>query len=248
MPSDPSDLRASDFFVTSDGIIYLASHRLADQSAYVVRFSPNGDRILIALDFQRFWPRQIVVFGSGEMMLSGTNGPSNHTPFTALFAADGKLLKKIYEPEDEDARKRAEALDPNYVYKESDNTTVVTGDAVLGSDGNAYLLRSVSPALIYVISSKGVVVRKLRVESPAPRLVAQGLRSADGKLAISFLEPFSTVGSVSVVDLNGILLSELVSNDKTTNFGLPGCYDGEAFSLLHADEDNDVTLRRARVN
>jgi hypothetical protein len=63
----------------------------------------------------------LAVFKSGEYLavgLTGTigeNAPHLRKPFTAVFAADGRLVKKIYEPEDEDARQCAEGGDPKYL-------------------------------------------------------------------------------------------------------------------------------------
>jgi hypothetical protein len=45
----------------------------------------------------------LAVFKSGEYLVAGLTGKNSHTPFKAVFAADGRLVKKIYEPEDEEA-------------------------------------------------------------------------------------------------------------------------------------------------
>ena len=65
------------------------------------------------------------------------------TPFTAVFAAEGRLVKKIYEPEDEDAQQRAEGGDPRYLMCCGDSGNEFVGlnaDVTSGSDGNVCLL------------------------------------------------------------------------------------------------------------
>src|SRR5262249_3461590 len=117
------------------------------------------------------------------------------------------------------------------------------GDAALGLDGNAYLLRATSPALIYVISPRGEVLRKLRVASPGPGLTAQGLKAASEKLAISFLEADSFSGSITVVDYQGNLLGEYTSPDKNTSPALPGCYDDSQMFTFVATDESEKTVR-----
>jgi hypothetical protein len=91
----------------------------------------------------------LAVFKSGEYLVVGLTGslsgttPHLRTPFTAVFAANGRLVKRIYEPEDEDARQRAEGSDPKYLLccSSSGNEFVqYNADVAAGSDGNAYLL------------------------------------------------------------------------------------------------------------
>jgi hypothetical protein len=48
------------------------------------------------------------VFKSGGYLLLGQTGDHLRTPFTGVFAADGRLAKKIFESEDDDARQEAE--------------------------------------------------------------------------------------------------------------------------------------------
>ncbi len=199
------------------------------------------------LDAEFFTPYQIALFRSGEFLLSGTAGPQDRTPFTAVFGADGKLIKKIYEPEDENSRQRAESGDRDFLSDSTNagNTFVWYGDAVAGSDGNVYLLRSTSPALIYVISPRGEVMRKLRIDSGNSALVARTLRPGPGRLAISFLERYSTKGIIKVVDLQGNPIADYGSDDEGTYPGLPGCYVSGAFAFLVGDSDHNVYLHKA---
>jgi hypothetical protein len=176
-------LWAIDFFVTADGKVYQAARSETDRSVYLVSYLPNGSPgSKIRLDADLFVPYQLAVFPSGEFLVSGIHGAENRTPFTAVFSADGKLVKEIYESEDEDSRRRAEAGEvgfrPNAI--DSSNDFIAKGDVAAGSDGNVYLLRAASPALVYVISSKGEVVRKLRIESPGSGLSAARLKSSRG--------------------------------------------------------------------
>jgi hypothetical protein len=220
-------LLAIDFFVAVDGGVYQAARSESERSVYLVSYLPDGTlKSRVRLDATFFIPYQLAVFRSGEFLVSGIHGPYNRTPYTAVFSADGRLIREIYEPEDEDARKRAEAGFPGFRPEsmESSNDFVTHGDAALGSDGNAYLLRSGSPALIYVISSRGDIVRKLRVGSVDSELVAGGVKSDSGELAISFLRERSNAGLLEIVDYRGDLTATYVSDDSSTYPGLLACY------------------------
>ncbi len=235
------------FSVTSGGRVYQAAWG-PDGTVYVVGYSNDGSfKSKVRLEADFFTPYQIAVFDSGEFLLSGTQGKFDRVPFTGVFGPDGHLIKKIYEPEDEESRQKAESGDPNFRsdYTNAGNTFVWYGDAVAGSDGNVYLLRSTSPALLYVISSKGEVVRKLRIESGSSGLVARTLRAGRGKLAISFLERYSTKGMIEVVDLQGNLLASVFSDNETIYPGHPGCYSSGAFVFISGDANHEMHLYKA---
>ena len=242
-------LRAIDFFVAADGRVYQAARSETDGAVYLVSYLANGSpSSKVRLDAEFFLPYQIAVFPSGEILVSGIHGAENRTPFTAVFKANGKLIKEIYEPEDEDARKRAEAGEPGFRPEsmESSNDFVVKGDAVTGTDGNVYLLRAASPALIYVISSKGEVTGKLRIESPGSGLWAARLKSAPGLLAISFLQKGTNMGMLQVIDYHGEEIASYAPRDQRMYPGLLGCYSPPSFSFLSLNEGDNLHLNRAQ--
>lgn len=242
------NVRTMDFFVTNEGKVYEEAWTKSG-SEFVFTFSSDGSLLAkVELDADAFVPYQIGVFDSGRFLLSGTRanpGGRHHTPFTAVFDLSGQIVKQVYEPEDDNMRQRAEAGDRDFVTESgTSNSSVYEGDAALGSDGNIYLLRAVSPALVYVVSSKGEVIRKLQVESPKPGLVAQRIRSASGNLAISFLEKNSTAGTTEVVDLHGKMIAEYTSDDERVYPGLPGCYTRSGFTFVN-DDGSNVFLYKA---
>jgi len=241
-------LLAVDFFVTADGTVYQAARSESDHAVYVVSYSPDGAlQSKVRLDGDFFIPYQIAVFKSGEVLISGINGPYNRTPSTAVYGANGKLIREIYEPEDEDARKRAQAGEPGFRPDniDSSNDFVVRGDAALGSDGNVYLLRAASPALIFVISPKGEVVRKLRIEPPESGLWAGRLKSAPGTLAISFLQKGTNVGVIEVVDYLGNPTGIYAASDARIYAGLLGCYSPKRFTFLSLAAGDGLHLNTA---
>lgn len=220
-------LLATDFFVTTGGKVYQVARSESSRSVYVVSYSPEGSlESKVRLETEFFLPYQVAVFRSGEFLVSGIRGSYNRTPFTAVYGNNGELIREIYEPEDDDARKRAEAGEPGFRpdNMQSSNDFVTHGDVVLGSDGNAYLLRAASPALIYTVSSKGEVVRTLRVDSPTPGLLAAELKSADGLLAIGFLEHGRNTGVIQVVDFRGNSVASYAPEDSRMYPGLLACY------------------------
>jgi len=238
------DISGKDFFVSGDGRVYQAGF-MPDGAVYVAEFTPRGAvNSNVRLSSSGFIPYQTLVFPSGEFLLSGTTGLSNgRRPFTAVFDPRGRLIKEIYEPEDEDSRLRAEAGDRDFLPEEvnAGNTFVWRGDAALGSDGNAYLLRAGSQALVYVISARGDVVGKLRIDSPEPGLVAESIKSGPGTIAIGFLHRGMITGSIKVVDLQGAPVATYVADDPRVP-GVPGCYLHGGFAFLVEDGERNIQL------
>ncbi|MGA8737050.1 MAG: hypothetical protein WB558_24255 [Terriglobales bacterium] len=193
VPDALPDASVSDFFVASDGRVYLlASAREAEPpgyGAYVLRFAANGaleSKIRVDTE-ERFSPVHIGVFKSGEILITGRQGKMNYAPFTGVFSSTGGLIKTIFEPEDEDLRLRAQAGDEDVLaHSNFGNEAVDLGSVAAGSDGNMYVMRRTSPALIYVISSRGSMVRKLHVSADDPAMFPRALEPFAGGLVVMF--------------------------------------------------------------
>lgn len=248
LPESPLDLQALEFFPSANGHLYVAAWSTSEHAVYLLSFAREGtltSETRLQSDF--FIPRQLVVFKSGEALVSGELGnPGGRwsTPFTAVFEPDGKLVKKIYEPEDEASRQKAVAKEPGFVERHGfENRTVSRGDIALGTDGNAYLLRGGSPALVFVISPRGDVIRKLRITPPSSGLEARWIKSARDTLAVFFLQgEQSWEGEISVMDLQGQPVVTYSAFDDGIQAGLPGCYSGNSFTFV-----SGTSLRKAEA-
>jgi hypothetical protein len=239
------DAKEWGIFVNNSGDVYRAAS--AHGSVYVVEFSKDGSPKSMAELLgtpTHVDPWHLVVFPSGRFLLSGESGKNARTPYTAVFEANGKLVREIYEPEDENARSRAEMGDTDFARAAVGNLFVHRGDATLGSDGNAYLLHSTSPALIYVISPAGEVIRKLRVDAGDSVRKLGSIKSYAGKLAISF-EEFGHV-RVYVTDLEGNSIATYsMGTEKSDALDL-ACYDSWGFTFVSSDAGNNLYLIKAQ--
>jgi hypothetical protein len=231
------------FFVDSDGEVYLLAWAHAiDQAGYhlyVVKFGAGGSlESKIQLDLSnRVLAGLIAVFKSGEILISGRD---KFTPYTGVFASSGKLIKEIYEPEDEELRIRAQKGDPDVLANSNfGNEAVERGGVVVGSDGNAYLMRHTSPALIYAISSHGEVIRKLRINTDG---LPQDIHSFAGGLVLWFTR--SGGSPLRIVDLEG---------NPVANYGFPSgfagtlaCYAPPSFTFFDTTSKDDEHLYTAQ--
>jgi len=235
------DLSVGDFAIGPDNNVYMLGwsmeHVHPGSRVYVARFREDGSlKSTTQLTSEEFFPSSLAVFKTGEFLVTGRQGKADNTPFTGVFAASGKLIAKIYEPEDDDLRKRAEAgdLHDGNLYG---NTAVGLGRAVAGSDGNVYLMRRASLPLIYVISPKGNVVRKLWIDPASSAMLPDELQASKGRLAISF-EAADGSRLIKVVDLTGNGLAEYPI-DATVGTAALACYDPPVLTFMRADA-NDI--------
>lgn len=234
------DLSVGDFAIGPDNHVYMLGwsmeHVHPGSRAYVAQFTEDGSLTSTTqLTSEEFFPASLAVFKTGEFLVTGRQGKTDNTPFTAVFAATGKLIGKIYEPEDDELRKRAESgdLHDGNVYG---NTAVGLGRAVAGSDGNVYLMRRTSPALIYVISPKGNVVRKFRIDPASSAMLPDEMQASKDRLAISF-EAADGSRLIKVVDLTGNGLAEYPI-DATAGSAALACYDPPVLTFMKVDGDD----------
>lgn len=235
-------------FVSNNGDVYqaaLARGNVEHGSVYVVEFGKDGS-VISKTELEtgaHVEPWHLAVFPSGRFLVNGETGKTGRTPYTAVFEANGKLVKQSYEPEDEYARGKAEAGDPEFGGTRLGSHFVSRGDVTLGSDGNAYLLHADSHALIYVISPAGEVIRKMRVEVENSGLGLGSIKYYSGRLAIAFGQ-FGQE-SVLVTDLMGKSVASYAMENNKSDFLELACYDSDGFTFLSADSGSNLYLLKA---
>jgi outer membrane protein assembly factor BamB len=236
---------AKGIFVSEDGVIYQAA-RMAT-AVYVVEFAKDGSvksTTKLDADPRLVDPWQLAVFKTGGYLLTGLTGENHRTPYTAVFEENGKLVKKIYEPEDEEARQKAASGDAAYTRSNAGNRFVGFGDVVAGSDGNVYLLRGVSPALVYVISAAGEVVRKLHIDAGSPDFVAGDIKAYAGRLAIGFN---GSSNLVMVTDLEGKTIASYTVDRHKPDWPTLACYNSRGFTFVTAYAGKGLYLLNAKL-
>ena len=232
-------------FVDADGEVYQAA--IAPGGVYVVQFAKDGSvKSKTRLETQGFLdPWHLAVYESGRFLVSGTEGEDQHKPYTGVFERDGKLVKRMYESEDEDARKKAESGDTEFTHNaKTGNRFVDFGDISLGSDGNAYLLHGTSPALVYVISPTGQVIRKMRIGTDSSGLAFRSIESHAGRLAIG-LARFGRI-ETQVTDLEGTPVESYFTDTDQSEVPRLACYDARGFTFVTAASEGTAHLLRAK--
>jgi hypothetical protein len=226
---DGEKLAATEIVVNAEGGVYQVGWTQdKNPDIYVTSFAKDGSvEARTRLEIQLFRPDHLAVFKSGEFLLSGTKGKAQNTPYTAVFSLDGKLLKEVVEPEDKEA--------------------VTFGNAVSGADGNVYLDRAASPALIYAVSPSGEVVRKLRIDAGRSGYGVGSIRAFKGGLVIAFGPPLGRIAStiIRIVTYSGdpVAAYEVTENSLTPQS--LACYAEGSFTFVSTSSDNNVYVYTA---
>ncbi|MGD0570031.1 MAG: hypothetical protein ABSA78_16640 [Candidatus Sulfotelmatobacter sp.] len=241
-------------FATADGRIFQAA--AAPDGIFVVEFAPDGSvkaKTKLATG-PATTPWLLAVFKSGEYLLTATTGKNNLTPFTGVFSVDGQLVKRIYEPEDEDALRKASPADweSRPIGTVGGADFVSKGDVAAGSDGNVYLLHgTASPALVYVISAAGEVVRKLRIDAGDSGLLARSIKFYSGRLAVEFDRWFdfdAHQNVIKVTDLEGNPIADYRIRPAEANHALYlAGYGPEGFTFVPYENEDSFYLIKAAI-
>jgi hypothetical protein len=174
------------------------------------------------------------------------------SPYTALFSSSGNVLKAIELRDDAELERRAIEGDPKVasVTNPSGNSAVARGQMELASDGNVYLMRRMSPAVLYAISEGGAVVRRFTVDPGESDLMPTEMHIAGSRIAILFRNVRTNRTLLKLVNLEG---KGVASYTEPTENGKPklglafACYSfpPDKFTFLTTFDDNRVGLRIA---
>jgi len=260
--------RADAFSPASDGGMYqIAQSGVLNPRIYVLHFSSDGSPsspTRLDADFEVY---TFAAFASGNFLVSGVQrGVQNKSDrgrnFTAVFSADGRELAQLsfQEPQrsakaggksdgggrQQGARKDAQKGTQNDAEKPA--PTLDLADADVGSDGNLYVMRPSSPALVYVIAPSGRIMQTLKVAAPLPGAVPSGFHVSGNRLAISFWNAAGEGQTVVVADAQ--TGREIASYDDVTGLGTSfACYAANegVFTFLKLGEGNALEVIRAEA-
>jgi hypothetical protein len=248
-----------DFALDNRERVYLLLSK--DAKAFIAVFSADGRfNNTIELIQSNFFPTQLVVFSSGQYLVSGilkTNraGPATGRLFTGIFDGFGNLVKEINLPPVSpfersipiSAEPGAHLVVPGGISYARIFHAGIARRAVAGDDDNAYMLLLTSPPVVCVVTSGGTLVRTLKITPPAEGLTPGALVEGSGQLLVTF----GKLVAPSRVDR---VLVKLVVYDASTGkalvryglssalSGYPSCYTPSSAAFFDLTEKGPVLI------
>jgi hypothetical protein len=256
--------RADAFSPASDGGMYqIAQSGVLKPRIYVLHFSSDGSPAsptLLDADFEVY---TFAAFANGNFLVSGVKRDvrdrNDHgRNFTAVFSADGREVAQLsFQEADGTAKVRAKSnagRRQNEARKNAEKDpekpapTLDLADAEVGSDGNLYVMRGSSPALIYVIAASGKILQALKIAAPVPGAVPSAFHLSGNRLAISFWNEEKQSQTVIIADAQ--TGRKIASYSDATGVGASfACYSANdgVFTFLKLGEGNALEVIRAEA-
>jgi hypothetical protein len=169
---------------------------------FIDNFAPDGSRessVRLESPPTPFFPSQLAVFHSGEILVAGLQYHPGYKASTAIYDATGQLVKQLVLDGDVEIERGLETGGTEDTLARQQNTRAIDQSvAIAADDGLVYLMRATSPVTVYAISAAGDVVRQTAVSPPtgtgSPNF---GIRVAKNRLAIQFRRRCDNVDSDS---------------------------------------------------
>jgi hypothetical protein len=237
-----------DYAIDSDGQVAMLAE--TPEGYTVVRFDKDGKfKSKFRLE-DRLRPFQLALFKSGQLLIAGTESPTTGAPergavpFTAIFDESGTMLKEVSFEDDKQFTKGALEGDSRYAPSGNHNTNraVTLGESVSGDDGNVYVMRWASPALVYVVSPGGAVLRKLKIDPHEEEMLPRSLFLSKGRLAMQFADSKKPLLIVANAE-SGKVLARYGANLELGG-GL-ACYTAEEMTFV-GNKDGKLALHFAQ--
>ena len=237
-----------DFAVGDDGKVFELA-QVSREKIFVLRFSSDGqlEGHVELLTTARFEPSQFVVTSDGSFFVSGTklsHEGGGGRPLNFIFNGSGKLVREVSLKGD---------VDPDASPKVANGSTepdsrVRFGSALPGQDGNVYLMRATSPAMIYVVSPGGDVARILKVKPPAPRDLPVTMMLNGPRLAIEFSDPDATDIAGTTIRVVNASTAETIRDYKIVRelSQALACYADDEFTFI-GDTDGWPAIMQANA-
>jgi hypothetical protein len=255
--------RADAFSPAADGGMYqIAQSGVLKPRTYVLRFASDGSPSAptrIDADFEVY---TFAAFAGGNFLVSGVqrdvqNRNDRGRNFTAVISADGRELAQLSlqqplqpakgskQSEAGESKKGAQRETANDAGKPAPMLDLA--DAEVGSDGNLYVMRAASPALVYVIAPSGTIRPTLKVAGPAGALPG-AFHVSGNRLAILFWNEENQSGTMVIADAQtGRRIARYAdATGMGTSFACYSANDG-IFTFLKLGEGSALEVIRAEA-
>jgi hypothetical protein len=242
--------RADAFSPASDGGLYrIAQSGVVKPRIYVLHFSSDGSPsspIRLEADFEVY---SFAAFLNGNLLVSGfdrdmENPKDAGRAVTEVFSADGRVLARLsLDPPPEPAKTAGK---PGAAGSGKSAPTLDLADAEVGVDGNLYAMRNSSPALIYVISPAGKVVRTLKFSAPVAGALPGTFHVSSNRLAVSFGKDGNWMLVVADAQTGRRVATYFDQGSLGTSFACYSADDG-VFTFLNLGEGNTLEVVRAEA-
>ncbi len=239
--SDDPDLKGSsvqDFAIGEGGTVY---ELVRDNGYFIAEFSRDGklERKTKLVSKAPLNLSQLAALPAGSFFVSGSlvgdkAGRGAGKPFNAIFDSNGNLVRRISFKNDAQSGKSPKAADR----VGDSNPGTYYGQILFGSDGNLYVMRAVSPAIVYVLSPSGNLVRTLRIQTSIKNARPFALMMEGGQLAVEFDVPDATDVSDAIIRVVDALTGQTIVDYRTTRqLSSVACYTRDGFTSIGSDED-----------
>jgi hypothetical protein len=246
------------FSVGKDGSVYELVGSGMDKKHHVFIYKPDGSLksdITLASGFP-WLPALVAVFPSGNLLVTGLeydHDPSNLVkwPVTGVFGSNGSLLKEVKLEDDDAIHNMAAVGDSRVTAPEAPgvNHAVQLGEMDVANDGNIYLMRHLSPPIVYAISPDGEVVRRFIVDPGQPGYVPSGMHIAGNRIELEFFQPQKGNPLIKIVDLAGNGLATYHPDPEAGIGAALACYtsDPDRFVFLGGDDNGVIAVKTVGV-
>lgn len=252
--SDPKLSRADAFSPALDGGLYqIAGTGGLKPQIYVIRFAADGSPASATRIDAEFEPYQFAAFPAGNLLVSGLerdvmNKSDQGRNFTAVFSDDGRMLARLSLTPSVN-KTRAKAGKRKTEDTSDSKPTLDLSEADPGMDGNIYALRRSDPAVVYVISSAGKLVRTLKVKAPEPGVDPSAFHVSGNRMAVAFSNDEKQSQTVVIVDAQtGRAIAHY--SDQSSLGPAFACYSADegVFTFLQLGEQNTIEVVRANAD
>jgi hypothetical protein len=256
-------LGLGNYAVTTDGELYLfASPKDGKPWWDILVFKSDGSyKTTIKLDPGFGWtPASLAVFANGNILVTGQKVFRDQSrmqePFTAIFRSDGRLLKTIDPEDDSHLHELGKSGPSNSSLVPTSNRAVSWGIMRPARDGNIYVMRALSPAIIYAISPSGEVVRRFTVDPDDASMLPYQMLISGNKVSVLFMNRDSFDAVMKIEDLEGKEISTYsisrAEEKRKPNYGVSivyGCYAAspEHFTFLRNNDKMRLQLLKVEA-
>lgn len=247
--------RADAFTPASDGSLYqIAQSGVVKPRIYVLHFSSDGSPASptrLDADFEVY---TFAAFVGGNFLISGVkrdiqNKDDHGKAFTAVFLADGRELTQLsFQKPAQKSAESSEAKTGTPAAVDPAVPTLDLSEAEPGEDGNLYVMRRSSPALVYVISANGRIEKTLKIVSDLPGAMPSAFHVSANRLAISFWNDHDQSQTVVVADAQ--TGRKIATYAAAAALGPQlACYSANegVFTFLKLGEGNSLQVIRAEA-